>query len=138
MTNPKNWLAYAQATAVVGLSIVLAWDLAPYFSVTTLLMIYLIGTAGVTTHFGRGPLIMAAVLIVVIFDFLFIPPPLQFGMSDVEHLFALAVIVAVAVIISNRSSERSRARITKSRRATCGSSCSSSGARPGALSLPPD
>jgi K+-sensing histidine kinase KdpD len=46
---------------------------------------------------------MAAALSVVIFDFLFIPPRFRFGMSDTEHLFALAVIVAVAIIISNRS-----------------------------------
>src|ERR1051326_7263867 len=103
MAHPRNWPAYAQGAGVVGLCTILAWDVAPYLTPTNLLMIYLMGAVGVATHLGRGPSIMTAVLSVVIFDFLFIPPPFQFGMSDVEHLFALAVIVAVAVIISSRS-----------------------------------
>jgi K+-sensing histidine kinase KdpD len=103
IAHPRNWPAYAQGTAIVGVCTILAWDMAPYFTLTNLLMVYLMGTVGVATHLGRGPSIMAAVLSVLVFDFLFIPPRFRFGISDAEHLFVLAVIVAVAVIISSRS-----------------------------------
>lgn len=103
IAHPRNWPAYAQGAGVVGVCTILAWDMASYFTLSNLLMIYLIGTVGVATYLGRGPSIVTAVLGVVAFDFLFIPPRFRFGMSDAEHLFALAVIVAVAAIISGRS-----------------------------------
>lgn len=103
IAHPSNWPAYAQGAGVVGFCTILAWDMASYFTLSNLLMIYLIGTVGVATHLGRGPSIVAAVLSVLVFDFLFIPPRFRFAISDAEHLFALAVIVAVAAIISSRS-----------------------------------
>lgn len=103
LAHPGNWPGYAQGAGVVGFCTILAWDMASYFTLSNLLMIYLIGTVGVATHLGRGPSIVTAVLSVLVFDFLFIPPRFRFAISDVEHLFALAVIVAVAAIISNRS-----------------------------------
>jgi K+-sensing histidine kinase KdpD len=103
IAHPRNWPAYAQGAGVVGLCTILAWDMAPYFTLSNLLMIYLIGTVGVATYLGRGPSIMTAVLSVAVFDFLFIPPRFRVAISDAEHLFALAVIVAVAAIISGRS-----------------------------------
>jgi K+-sensing histidine kinase KdpD len=103
LAHPGNWPGYAQGAGVVGFCTILAWDMASYFTLSNLLMIYLIGTVGVATHLGRGPSIVTAGLSVLVFDFLFIPPRFRFAISDVEHLFALAVIVAVAAIISNRS-----------------------------------
>lgn len=103
LANPNGWSAYAQSAAIVGLCTLLAWQAAPYFSPSNLVLIYLMGTVGVATLLGRGPSIMAAMLSVVIFDFLFIVPRFQFGVSDAEHLFALAAILALAVFISSRS-----------------------------------
>lgn len=101
--HPSNWSAYAQGAGVVAFCTIVAWDMAPYFTLSNLLMIYLLGTVGVATRLGRGPSIVTAVLSVAIFDVLFIPPQFRFAISDAEHLFALAVIVAVAAIISSRS-----------------------------------
>src|SRR5262249_44495283 len=81
----------------------LAWQLAPHFRPSNLLMIYLVGTVVAAMNLGRGPAIVAALASVVIFVFLFIPPRFQFGISDAEYFFALAVVLAVAVSISSRS-----------------------------------
>jgi two-component system sensor histidine kinase KdpD len=103
MAQPDSPSAYAQSAVIVGLCTLLAWQMAPYFRPASLLMMYLMGTVVVATRLGRGPSIMAALLSMIIFDFLFIPLQFQFAISDTEYLFALAVVLVVTVIISTRS-----------------------------------
>ena len=47
LAHPRSWPAYAQGAGVVGFCTILAWDMASYFTLSNLLMIYLIGTVGV-------------------------------------------------------------------------------------------
>src|SRR3546814_8987426 len=42
---------------------------------------------------------LAAVVIVALFDFFFVPPRFTFGVSDVQYLLTFAVMLAVALII---------------------------------------
>lgn len=48
---------------------------------------------------GRGPAIFAAVAGVAAFDFFFVPPRLNFAVSDVQYLLTFVVMAAVGVIV---------------------------------------
>ncbi len=53
---------------------------------------------------GRGPSIFAAVLSVLIFDYLFIPPYFTFAISDVRYFLSYLLFIAFAFVISNLAS----------------------------------
>ena len=67
-------------------------------------MVYLLGVALVAARIGSGPAILCSVLSVAAFDFFFIKPYFSFAVSDFQHLVTLAVMLAVALIISSLTS----------------------------------
>jgi K+-sensing histidine kinase KdpD len=100
--HPRAW-SYAQSALIVALCTVVSWQLSPYLRTSNLLMIYLMGTVLVATRLGHGPSIVAAILSVSAFQFLFVPPRFNFALSDVEYLVTFTVLLAVVLIISSRS-----------------------------------
>ena len=88
----------------------------PYFALSNLIMVYLLGVGLVAHRHGRGPSILASVLSVISFDFFFVPPRFSFAVSDTEYLVTFAVMLSVALIISSlASSVRLQARIASHR-----------------------
>jgi two-component system sensor histidine kinase KdpD len=87
----------------VGLCTAVAWAIAPYFRPANLVMVYLAGIVALATQVGRGPSILGASLSVLIFDVLFTPPPFMISLRDTEYVVSFAVMVALAVLISDRS-----------------------------------
>lgn len=92
----------------------LAWSVAACLLVTLLLlplhgyldaaniaMLYLLAVAIVAARAGKLAAILAACLSVVLLDFFFIPPRFSFAVSDVQYAITLAVMLAVALLISN-------------------------------------
>jgi K+-sensing histidine kinase KdpD len=101
--TPSRRSAYLQSAVIVGLCTAVAWQLSPYFRTSNLLMIYLMGTVVVATRLGEGPSAVSALLSATIFSILFVPPRLGLGLPSAEYLVTFAVLVVVALIISNRS-----------------------------------
>jgi len=60
----------------------------------------LLGVVLVSMRFGYGPSLVAAVLSVLAFDFIFIPPYFSFAVSDLSHIITFGVMFLVAVVIS--------------------------------------
>jgi two-component system sensor histidine kinase KdpD len=61
----------------------------------------LLGTVLAAARFGRGPSVLAALLSVCLFDFLFVPPQYSFAVSDTQYLITFVVMLATGLIISN-------------------------------------
>jgi len=100
-TRSSKWQAYAKGIAVV-VAITLACEvLNEYIERTNLVMLYLLGTVLVAIRFGRGPSVVASVLSVVLFDFLFVQPVYSFAVSDAQYLITFAVMLATGLVISN-------------------------------------
>ena len=97
----SKWPAYAKGVGVILLTTVLCALLDKHVERTNLVMLYLLGTVLVAISFGRGPSVLASVLSVGLFDFLFVPPIYSFAVSDVQYLITFAVMLATALIISN-------------------------------------
>ena len=91
------------ALATVVLCTAVAWTVSPYFRSANLIMVYLAGIVALATKVGRGPSIVGASLSVLAFDALFTPPPFMISLSDTEYVVGFTVMVALAVLISDRS-----------------------------------
>jgi len=98
---PTDWLAYAQAAAVVAIATGMSWLLSPVSGLSNLVMVYLLGIVVVAMRTGRGPSLAAAVLSVAAFDFFFVPPYFTFAVTDVRYLFTFAVMLIVGLVISS-------------------------------------
>ena len=102
-TTPREvpWGRYGAALLVTALCTALAAAMFPYFELTNLAMMYLLGATIAALKLGRGPASVTAVANVAAFDFCFVPPRLNFGVADFQYLVTFAVMMIVALIIAN-------------------------------------
>ena len=98
---PTDWARYGWALAVVAAATAVAWAMFPYFALSNLIMVYLLGVIVVATRYDRGPALLASVLSVAAFDFFFVPPYFTFAVSDTQYLITFAVMLVVALVISS-------------------------------------
>ena len=95
-----DWMSYGRAVAIVALCTAVAWVMFPFFDLSNLIMLYLLGVVGVAALSGRGPSALASVLSVAAFDFFFVPPYYTFAVADAQYLVTFAVMFLVALITS--------------------------------------
>lgn len=97
---PTSRLGYLWAMAVVlgctGLGILLS----PHLNPTNLVMIYLLGVVAVSLWLGRGPSILATIVGVAVFDFVFVPPQWTFAVRDTEYFLTFLVMLLTGLVIS--------------------------------------
>lgn len=107
---------YGLAALTPVLCTVLAWLIYPYFLRANLLVVYLIGIVVLAVRVGRGPALVGASLSVLAFDSLFLRPSIEISASDTQYFVTLAVMVALAVLISDQSQRiRKQARAARKR-----------------------
>ncbi|MGA9667502.1 MAG: sensor histidine kinase KdpD [Gallionella sp.] len=97
-----KWRAgYAWAVVATVICTAVAWFMLRHFELANLIMVYLLGVVVVAARYGRGPSVLSSFLSVVTFDFFFVPPRFSFAVSDTQYLITFAVMLAVALVISN-------------------------------------
>lgn len=94
-----------EALAVVAAASIVCWPLAPLFDRANLVMIYLLGVALTAYRYGRKAAILAAILSVASFDFLYVPPTFTFAIGDTEYLLTFIVMLAVGLLIATVTSQ---------------------------------
>lgn len=97
----RRWPGYAWGAAAIALCTALGHWMSPAFELVNIAMVYLLAVALVAVRHGRGPAIVTSILAVASFDFFLVPPQLTFAVSDVQYLLTFAIMLAVALIISN-------------------------------------
>jgi two-component system sensor histidine kinase KdpD len=109
----------ARYWAAVGISVgctVLAAVMYPYFALTNLVMVYLLGATIAALRLGRGPATAAAVANTLAFDFFFVPPRFSFAVANFEYVVTFGVMLAVALIIATLvASVRAQTRVAGAR-----------------------
>jgi len=98
---PVRSTRYAAAIAISGACTALAALMFPYFDLTNLVMVYLLGATVAALKLGRGPASLTALVNVACFDYVFVPPRFSFAVSDFQYLLTFAVMTAVALIIAS-------------------------------------
>jgi two-component system sensor histidine kinase KdpD len=96
-----QWSAYGRVGLHVVLCTVMAWAMFPYFDLSNLIMVYLLGVVGVAATSGPGPASLAAVLSVAAFDFFFVPPYFSFAVVNTQYLVTFGVMLIVALMIGH-------------------------------------
>ncbi len=96
-----------------------------HLGVVNIAMIYLLFVLLTALWAGRGPAVLSAVATFVLFDFFFLPPYHTFTITASDHVLALFVFLAVALVTS-RLVASVRDRVMRRR----------TGARPRSTALP--
>jgi two-component system sensor histidine kinase KdpD len=72
----------------------------PYAELTDLIMIHLLGVVLIAMRFSMWVSLATAMVSILSFDFLFIPPPLVFNFPDLKSIVTFIVMIAVAGVVS--------------------------------------
>jgi two-component system, OmpR family, sensor histidine kinase KdpD len=93
----RYWAAIAISLACTGLAALMY----PYFALTNLVMVYLLGATIAALRLGRGPASLAALVNVVAFDFFFVPPRFTLAVADFQYVVTFGVMLAVTLVIGS-------------------------------------
>jgi two-component system sensor histidine kinase KdpD len=115
VSGKQRWPRYLLAAASPLVATALCWLAYRYFpklAQANLVMIYLLSTSLVAVYGGRRAAALSAVLGVLAFDFMFVPPRYSFAVRDAQYLLTFAIMLIVALIIGNlNASVRLQARV---------------------------
>ena len=73
----------------------------PFFELSNLIMVYLVGVMVTAINCGRGPAILNSVLSVLGFDFFFVPPRFTLAVEENHYILTFIVMFLVALVISH-------------------------------------
>ena len=96
----RKWPAYVAGILVMALCTGIAAAMHDHFNRENLILVYLLGVVLVGTWIGRGPSMLAALLGVLTYDFLFVPPTLTFAVSDSQYILTFLIMLVVALVVS--------------------------------------
>src|SRR5205814_4959543 len=100
MPIDRNWIGYAWAAGAAVACTLVGLAIHPRFDLANIAMVYLLAVVIVALKFSRGPAVVASVLSVGAFDYLFVPPRGTFTVDDVQYLLTFGIMLAVGLIIS--------------------------------------
>jgi len=91
---------YGAAVLYLVVATLACFAMYPYFHLSNLIMVYLLGVALTATECGRGPAILSSLLSVLAFDFFFVPPRFSFTVEDAQYIVTFVVMCLVGLVIS--------------------------------------
>jgi two-component system sensor histidine kinase KdpD len=100
----SNTLKYASGLLAVVFMTLIAFLMRNILNEVNLLFLMLFPVILSALYLGRGPSIFAAVISILIFDYMFVLPYYTFSIHDVQYFFSFVVYIVVVVIIGNLAS----------------------------------
>ena len=97
----RAWHEYLGALTITAFCSAIAFPLSRHVGLVTIVMFYLLGTTLGALRLGRGPSAFTAVTNMLAFNYLFVPPVFSFHVDDPQYVFALGVMLIVALVIAN-------------------------------------
>ena len=90
----------------------------PWLAPVNIAMLFLLAVVGVATWLGRGPAVLAALVNVAVFDFVFVEPRWSFEVADLQYLVTFVVMLVVGLVVGQlTASFRFQARVAGHREA---------------------
>jgi two-component system sensor histidine kinase KdpD len=99
-TDSLDWRAIAAGLAVTGVSTGVCFAMYPFFDLSNLIMVYLLGVMAAAVRLGRASAVTASAASVLAFDFFFVPPRFSFAVADVSHVLTFAVMFLASMLLS--------------------------------------
>ena len=106
-SDPPDWLGYLGALSMIAATGGVAAGLKRLQladAEANTVMLFLAAVACVAYWFGTGPAILGSVAAVLVFDFFFVEPRLDFAVSDAQYVVTFAVMLAIGILISTITS----------------------------------
>jgi two-component system sensor histidine kinase KdpD len=100
MFRSKPWHGYAGALAATALATLAGYALRPRFDIVNIAMVYVLAVLLVAWRFPRGPIVLASVLAVLAFDFVFVPPEGGFSVHDLQYLLTFAIMLGAGLVVA--------------------------------------
>ena len=100
MEHVHRWNPYLKSLMLVAAASLLGEGVQCFLAPTNLVMLYLLVVVVSATRWGRGPAVLASFVSVLAFDFLFVPPRLNFTVGNSQYLLTFAGLLIVALVIS--------------------------------------
>lgn len=95
-----RWIDHGAAVAAATLCTAIGLLITPRFDIVNVAMIYLLGVVVVALLCSRAAAVTGAAVSVAAFDFLFVPPQGTFAVGDLQYLLTFAIMLAVALLVS--------------------------------------
>jgi two-component system sensor histidine kinase KdpD len=111
--KPKHVLYSILLVTLVSIFTLLIF---PSINLTNIAMIYLMAVVVSAVFWGMPPAIVTAVISVLAFDFLFVPPQFSFKISDIQYaitfigMFVVGVVISYFVVRAKETAEAARVR----------------------------
>jgi len=93
---PRYLWSLLMVVIATGLGFLIGGRIEP----TNLVMLYLLTVVVAAIYLGRGPAILASILGVLAFDFLFVTPYFTFAVSDTQYIITFIALFFVGMVIS--------------------------------------
>lgn len=98
--SPVQRHGWAYALAVVLVCTGICALMTPYFDLANLIMVYLAGVVYAALRFGQSASVVAVLSSVFLFDLIFVPPRWSLNPTNTQHVFTMAVMLLVGLLIS--------------------------------------
>ncbi|WP_395059401.1 DUF4118 domain-containing protein [Polaromonas sp.] len=98
--SPVQRHGWAYALAVVFACTGICALMTPYFDLANLIMVYLAGVVYAALRFGQSASVVAVLSSVFLFDLIFVPPRWSLNPTNTQHVFTMAVMLLVGLLIS--------------------------------------
>jgi two-component system, OmpR family, sensor histidine kinase KdpD len=99
-----EWREYLSAVGLVGLTTAVGFAIRPHLQATDVAMLYLLAVVAVASWYRQTVAILATVLSIAAFDFMFVPPYYTFSVHNAAYVVTFAVMFAVALVMSRLTS----------------------------------
>jgi two-component system sensor histidine kinase KdpD len=96
----SSWPRYLWSVLLVAIATGLGFMIGGRIAPTNLVMLYLLTVVVAAIYLGRGPAILASILGVLAFDFLFVTPYFTFVVDDTEYIITFIALFFVGIVIS--------------------------------------
>ncbi len=100
LTTRPPWHDYLTAVGAVLVATCVAFALRPRLQTVDAAMLLLLGVVSAASWTRLGPALLASVVSIACFDFLFVPPYYTFAVRNTDYILTFGVMLAVAVAMS--------------------------------------
>jgi len=91
---------FINSFVLIAIITIIGWLVKSIISPANLMMLYVLAVVVAAYRWGMRPAIFTAVIGILAFDFVFIPPFFTFRVSDIEYFITLSGMIGVGALIS--------------------------------------
>lgn len=99
--SPSSAWGYVGAALACALTAGAVFPVHERIELPNIVMLFVMTVVLVAVKAGRGPAVMASVVSVAFFDFLFVPPRFSLAVTDAQYLLTFVVMLAVSLIVGH-------------------------------------